>query len=74
MLAGFVAHEQGLEAVEPGVEVLNGQPAAVEFRVQRRVVVGLPVGRAAVAWDVGLYAPPRTRLPQGGDIRGLYRH
>ena len=69
--AGFVAHEQGLEAVEPGVEALNGQTAAVEFRVQRRVVVGLSVGRASVAWDVGLDAAPRTRLPQGGDIKGF---
>ena len=54
--AGFVAHEQGLEAVEPSVEALNDQPAAVEVRVQQGVVVGLPVGRASVAWDVGLDA------------------
>ena len=69
--AGFIAYEQGLKAVEPGVEALNGQPAAVEFRVQGRVIVGLPVGRAAVAWDVGLNAAPRTRLAQGGDVEGF---
>ena len=36
--AGFVADEQGFEAVEPGVGALNGRALAVEFGVE--VVVG----------------------------------
>ena len=69
--AGFVAHEQGLEAVKPGVEALDGQAAAVEFGVQRRVVAGLPVGRVAVARDVGLDAAPGTGCSQAADIKGF---
>ena len=47
--AGFVAHEQGFKAVEPGVGVFDHDAAGVKFGVEGGVVVGLPVGGAAVA-------------------------
>ena len=46
--AGFVAHEQGFEAVEPGVGVSDHDPAAVAFGVEKGIVVSLPVGGAAI--------------------------
>ena len=67
--AGFVAHEQRLEAVKPGVEALNDQ-AAVEVGVERRVV-GLSVGRASVARNVGLNAAPYAVLSQAVDVKGF---
>ena len=48
--ADFVAHEQGFEAVEPGVGVFDHDPAAVAFGVEKGIVVSLPVGGAA---DIG---------------------
>ena len=68
---GFVAHEQGLEAVEPGVEALKGPAAAVQLRVEWRVVVGLPIGRAPVAGDVDFDAAPGAILAQSADIKRL---
>ena len=67
MQAGFITHEQGLEAVEPGIKALDDQPAAVAFGVERRVVVGLLIGRAAVARDGNFDAAPRIGLPQAAD-------
>ena len=57
--AGFIAYEQGLEPIKPRIEALNDQPAAVEFRVERGVVVGLPVGGTPVARNIGFDAAPR---------------
>ena len=51
--ASFTAHEQGSEAVEPGVGVFDLGAPAVEFGAKEGVVVGLPIGGAAVAGDVG---------------------
>ena len=69
--AGFIAYAQGLEPVKPVIEVLNDQPPAVEFRVQRGVVIGLPVGGTPVARNVGFNAAPCTNLAQGIDIKGF---
>ena len=55
--AGFVAHEQGFEAVEPRVGVFDHDAAAVEFGVEKSVVIGLPVGGAAVAGGCWLRCP-----------------
>ena len=71
MQAGFIAYEQGLEPVKPGIEALNDQPPAVEFGNERGVVIGLPVGGTPVAWDVGFDAAPGTGLAQGIDIKGF---
>ena len=38
---------------------------------ERRVVVGLPIGRAAVARDVDFDASPRTGLPQAADVKSF---
>jgi len=62
--AGFIAHEQGFEAVEPGVGVFDHDAAAVALGVEKGLVVGLPVGGAAVARAVGLDAPSGTFLPK----------
>ena len=51
--ASFIAHEQGFEAIELGVGVFDHGASAVEFGVKKGVVVGLPIGGAAVASDVG---------------------
>ena len=56
--ADFVARKQGFEAVAPGVGVLDHDAAAVELGVEGGVVVGLPVGGAAVAGDVGRDVAP----------------
>jgi len=61
--ARFVARKQGLEAVEPGIHLLNDQPTAVEFGVEWRVVVCLPVRCSPVARNVGLDASGSTSLP-----------
>ena len=71
--AGFVAHEQGFEAVEPGVGVFDHDAAAVEFGVEKGVVVGLPVGGAAVAGDVGFDVLSGTFLPKRLAIKGFIR-
>ena len=57
--AGFVAHEQGFEAVEPGVGVLGHDAAAVKLGVEGGVVVSLPVGGAT---DVGFDIAPGALL------------
>jgi len=51
--ASFIAHEQGFEAVGPGVGVFNHGAPAVEFGVKEGVVAGLSIGGAAVAGDEG---------------------
>ncbi len=56
--AGFVAHEQDFEAVEPGVGVFDHDAVAIELGVEGSVVGGLPGGGAAVAGDVGLDVAP----------------
>ena len=53
------------------VKALGDQPAAGEFGVERRIVVGLPIGRTAVARDVDFDAAPRTGLPQATDVKGV---
>jgi len=69
--AGFVAHEQGFKAVEPGVGVFDHDPAGVKFRVAGGVVVGLPVGGAAVAGNVGLDVAPGAFLAKILGIKGF---
>ena len=59
--AGFVAHEQGFKAVEPGVGVLD-HDAAVKFGVKGGVVVGLPVVGAVVTEDASLSVAPGASL------------
>jgi len=71
--AGFVAYEQGFEAIEPSVGVFNHDAAAGEFGVEKGVVVGLPVGGAAVAGDVGFDVPSGTFLPKPLAIKGFIR-
>lgn len=71
--AGFVAHEQGLEAGEPGVESLNNEPSAIQLRVQRRVVIGLPVGLTPVAQNISFDVAPGTGLAQPRDIERFIR-
>ena len=71
MQAGFIAHEQGLEAVELGIEALDDQPVAVAFGVERRVVVGLPIDRTVVARDVDFDAASCTGLPPTADVKGF---
>ena len=71
--AGFVAHEQGFKAVEPGVGVLDHDAAAVQFGVEGGVVVGLPVGGAAVAGDVGLHVAPGAFLAKRIGVEGFVR-
>ena len=71
MQAGFIAHEQDLEAVESGIEALDDQPVAVAFGVERRVVVGLPIDRAVVARDVDFDATSCTGLPPTADVKGF---
>ena len=62
---------QRFKAIEPSVEALNGQTAAIQFGVERRVIAGLPVGGTPVARDIGLDATPRAGLPQADDINGF---
>ncbi len=69
--AGFVAHEQGFEAVEPGVGVFDHDAAAVQLGVEGGVVVGLPVGGAAVAGDVGLDVAPGAFLAKVLGVKGF---
>ena len=57
--AGFVAHEQGFEAVEPGVGVFDHDPTTVAFGVEKGVGVSLLVGGAA---DVGFDVAPGALL------------
>ena len=71
--AGFVADEQGFKAVEPGVGVFDYNASAVEFGVEGGVVVGLPVGGAAVAGDVGLDVAPGAFLAKGRGVKGFVR-
>ena len=66
---GFVPHEQGLEAIEPGVQLFDDQPPPVKFGVQRRVIVGLPIGGAAIARNVDFDAALGARLAQAADIK-----
>ena len=40
MQAGFIAHEQDLEAVEPGIEALDDQPVAVVVTAARTAATG----------------------------------
>ncbi len=47
--------------------------AAVEFGVKKGVVVGLPVGGAAVAGDVGFDVTPGTFLPKQLAVKGFVR-
>ena len=69
--AGFVAHEQGFKAVEPGVGVLDHDAAGVKFGVEGAVVVGLPVGGAAVAGDVDLDIAPGAFLTKIFGVKGF---
>lgn len=59
--AGFIAHEQDFEAVEPGVGVFDHGAPAVKFGVEEGVVAGLPIGGAAVAGDGWLQCGARRR-------------
>lgn len=67
----FIACKQGFEAVEQGVHLLNDQPAAVEFGVQGRVVVGLPIRCPLVAGNVSRDAAVGSRTSQFVRIEGL---
>ena len=69
--AGFVAHEQGFKAVEPSVGVFDHDAAGVKFGVEGGVVVGLPVGGAAVAGDVGLNVAPGAFLAKVIGVKGF---
>ena len=69
--AGFVAHEQGFKAVEPSVGVFDHDAADVKFGVEGGVVVGLPVGGAAVAGDVGLDVAPGAFLAKVLGVKGV---
>ena len=69
--AGFVAHEQRFKAVEPSVGVFDHDAAAVEFGVEKGVVVGLPVGGAAVAGDVGFNVTPGAFLAEVLGVKGF---
>lgn len=71
--AGFVAHEQGFENVEPGIGVFDDGAAAVEFGVKKSVIVGLPIGRTAVAGDVGFDVLGGAGLTQLAGIKGAVR-
>ena len=71
--AGFIAHEQGFEAVEPGVGVFDHGASAIEFGVKEGLVVGLPIGGATVAGDVGVDVTSGAGLPQRGGIEGTIR-
>lgn len=67
--AGFIAYEQGFEAVESSVGVFDDSTAAVKLGVKEGVVVGLPIGRAAVAGNVGFDVTGGTGLAQLGSIK-----
>ena len=69
--AGFVAHEQGFEAVEPGVGMFDDHAAAIKLGVEPGIVVGLPVGGAAVAGDVGLDVAPGAFLAKVLGVKGF---
>ena len=69
--AGFVAHAQGFEAVAPRVGVFDHDTAAVQLGVEGGVVVGLPVGGAAVAGDVGLDVAPGSFLAKVLGVKGF---
>ena len=71
--AGFVAHEQGFETVEPGVGVFDQDAAAVQLGIEGGVVVGLPVGGAAVAGDVGFDVAPGAFLTKRVGVEGFVR-
>lgn len=68
--AGFVAHEQGFEAIEPSVESLSNQPP-IQLRVEHRIIVGLPIGRVSVAGDVGFDASGSICLAQCIRVEGF---
>ena len=70
--AGFLAHEQGFKAVKPGVGMFDHDPAGVKFGVAGGVVVGLPVGGAAVAGNVGLDVAPGALLAKVLNIKGFF--
>ncbi|MDQ2769705.1 MAG: hypothetical protein M3Y54_04300 [Bacteroidota bacterium] len=57
--AGFIAYEQGFEAVKPRVTVFDHGAPAIRFGVKKRVV-GLPIGGAAVAGTAGFDAARGT--------------
>jgi hypothetical protein len=67
--AGFLAHGQGFEAVEPSVGVFDHR-AAVEFRVKECLVIGLPIGNPAVAGDAGFDGTDRACLAQLAGVKG----
>ena len=71
--AGFVAYEQGFEAVEPRVGVLDHDAAAVQLGVEGGVVVGLPVRGAAVAGDIRFDVAPGAFLAKLVGIEGFVR-
>jgi hypothetical protein len=52
MQAGFEAHEQRFEAIEPSVQLLDNLPTLIQLGDEQRLIVGLPVRRSAVARDV----------------------
>ena len=67
----ILAHEQRFKAVEPSVGVFDHDAAAVQLGVEGGVVVGLPVGDAAVAGDVGLDVTPGAFLAKGRGVKGF---
>ena len=69
--AGFVAHEQGFKAVEPGVGVFDHDAVGVKFGIEGGIVVGPPVGGAAVAGDVGLDVAPGAFLAKRVGVKGF---
>ena len=71
--AGFIAYEQGFEAVEPGVGVFDHDAAAVKLGVKKGVVVGLPVGGTAVAGDIGFDVTPGAFLSKRLAVKGFVR-
>ena len=68
--AGFIAHEQGFEAVEPGLGVFDHRASAVKFGVKERIGGGLLIGRAAVTSDVGFDVAGGAGLTQLGGVKG----
>ena len=49
---GFIAHEQGFKAVEPGIGALNGRALAVEFGIELVVSDGIARCRTRVVGNI----------------------
>jgi len=74
--AGFEAHEQGFEAIESGIHLLNDLPTLIQLGDEQRIVVSLPVRRSMVARDIDLDVAAGAGLVQCVDIKsfiGIYK-